>query len=105
MAGSAARATVGHWLPARRWSRIGVAAAAPPQTLVIAEALIQTNALANLVSFVNAGGRAIVDYLALQTAGPDLERASQVFAGLPPFTVILYDWGNSSLFDNLNSPL
>lgn len=86
-----------------------VAAADPPRTLVIAESLLETNALAGLASFVNAGGRAILDYLALQAAEPlfpsDLDSASQVFAGSPPSTVIIYDLGNSSLFDNLDSPL
>jgi len=82
-----------------------VAAADPPHTLVIVEASSRTSALTNLVAFLNAGGRAILDYLALQ-AVPALQGASQVgSSGLFLGTFMVYDRNNSSVFDNLTSPL
>ena len=82
-----------------------VAGANPANTLVIVDVPSNDYDFANFIAFVNAGGRAILDYWNLDTR-PDVAALFQVTAVADIFSPFpVYDWGNSTLFSGLSSPL
>jgi len=82
-----------------------VSNANPASTLVIADAPASTHDFTNLAAFVNAGGRALLEYYYLQGA-PYLAASFQVSTVQNLTTALpVYDWGNSTLFNGLSSPL
>src|SRR5207247_1963001 len=74
-------------------------------TLVIVDGPTLSYDFSNLISLVNEGGRTVLDYRSLQGL-PALAAAVQVTPGTNFFSPPpVYDWGNSSAFDHINSPL
>jgi hypothetical protein len=82
-----------------------VSAAPPSSSLVIVDTPSFSSDFSNLVTYVSAGGRAILSYWYLE-GYPALAAAFQAVTisdfGTP---LPVYDWGGSSLFSGVGSPL
>lgn len=82
-----------------------VQAANPAATLVIVDCPSSLHAFTEVVTFVNAGGRALLQYYDLD-ASSTLAAAFQVASTVEMTTPsALNDWGGSTLFAGVSSPL
>lgn len=82
-----------------------VAWANPANTLVIVDTPSASGPFTNVIAFINAGGRAVMDtyFLQSQPALAAAFQATPVFNFSTPLPV--YNWGNTLLFAGLSSPL
>lgn len=82
-----------------------LASVSPEDTLVVADAAWSYHYFDSMADWARAGGRAILQYWNLQP-GSRLAEAFQVSVGSSvTFASAIYDWGNSSLFNGVPTPM